>query len=127
MKIIYTSILISSIVEYFIYKRKNIKVNNLIISIPISATLGIIFYLVIYLILNLFIPHNFFIAIFIMFITYIFSNIISYIILNKKEISNQKEIGIFLIFISYVIFTHLTYYPPKTNLFIDPITNKCGL
>ena len=59
--------------------------------------------------------------------TYIFSNIISYKLLNKKEIPNQKELGISLILISYIVFTHLTYYPPNISLFIDPITNKCGL
>ena len=127
MKIIYTSILLSSIIEYFIYKKKNIKVNNFILSIPISSILGIILYLIIYLIIDLFIPHNFFVAIFIMLITYIFSNIISYFILNKKEIPNQKELGISLILISYIVFTHLTYYPPKSYLFIDQITNTFGV
>lgn len=127
MKIIYTSILLSSIIEYFIYKKKKITLNNFIISIPISAILGIIFYLVVYSIIDLFIPHNFFIAIGLMFITYVFSNIISYKLVNKKEIPNQKELGISLILISYIIFTHLTYYPLNIDLFIDPITNKCGL
>ena len=127
MKIIYTSILVSSIIEYFVYKKKKIITNNFIISIPISAIVGIIFYLVIYLIIDIFIPHNFFVAIFIMFITYVVSQIISYFILNIKEIPNQKELGISLILVSYIIFTHLTYYPPKTYLFIDQITNRYGL
>lgn len=127
MKIIYTSILLSSVIEYFIYKKKKITNNNFIISIPISSIAGIIFYLVIYLIIDMFIPHNFFVAIVIMFITYIISNIVSYFILNKKEIPNQKELGTSLILISYIIFTHLTYYPPKTYLFIDQITNTYGL
>ena len=127
MKIIYTSIVLASIIEYFIYKRKNISTNNFIISIPISAIFGIIFYLVIYSIISLFVPHNFFIAIGLMFITYIFSNIVSYFILNKKEIPNQKELGISLILISYIIFTHLTYYPPKNYLFIDQLTRTYGV
>ena len=127
MKIIYTSILLSSIIEYFIYKKKNIPTNNFIISIPISAVVGIVFYLVIYLIIDIFIPHNFFVAIVIMFITYIFFNIVSYFILNKKEIPNQKELGISLILISYIIFTHLTYYPPKNYLFIDQLTRTYGV
>ena len=127
MKIIYTSILLSSIVEYFIYKIKRYDTNNFFISIPISSILGIIFYLVIYLLIDLFIPHSFFIAIFIMLITYIFSNIISYIILNKKEIPNQKELGISLILISYILFTHFTYYPPKSYMFIDQITKTYGI
>ena len=127
MKIIYTSILLSSIIEYFIYKKKRYDTNNFFISIPISSILGIIFYLVIYLLIDLFIPHSFFIAIFIMLITYIFSNIISYIILNKKEIPNQKELGISLVLISYIVFTHLTYYPPKSYMFIDQITKTYGI
>ena len=127
MKIIYTSILLSSIIEYFIYKKKRYNTNNFFISIPISSILGIIFYLVIYLLIDLFIPHSFFIAIFIMLITYIFSNIISYIILNKKEIPNQKELGISLMLISYIVFTHLTYYPPKSYMFIDQITKTYGI
>lgn len=127
MKIIYTAIIMASIIEYFIYKRKNISTNNFIISIPISAVVGIVFYLVIYLIIDIFIPHNFFVAIVIMFITYIFSNIVSYFILNKKEIPNQKELGISLILISYIIFTHLTYYPPKNYLFIDQLTRTYGV
>ena len=127
MKIIYTSILLSSIIEFFIYKKKAISTNNFIISIPISAISGIIFYLVIYLIIDIFVPHNFYIAIIIMFLTYIFSEIVSYKLLNKKEIPNQKEIGISLILISYIIFTHFTYYPPKTHLFIDQITRSYGL
>lgn len=127
MKIIYTSILLSSIIEYFIYKKKRYDTNNFFISIPISSILGIIFYLVIYLLIDLFIPHNFFIAIFIMFVTYIISNIISYIILNKKEIPNQKELGISLMLISYIVFTHLTYYPPKSYMFIDQITKTYGI
>lgn len=127
MKIIYTSIVLASIIEYFIYKRKNISTNNFIISIPISAIFGIIFYLVIYSIISLFVTHNFFIAIGLMFITYIFSNIVSYFILNKKEIPNQKELGISLILINYIIFTHLTYYPPKNYLFIDQLTRTYGV
>ena len=127
MKIIYTSIIISSIIEAIIYKKKNINNNNFIISIPLSAIIGIIFYLTIYSIIDLFIPHNFYIAIILMLITYLISNMISYILLNKKEIPNQKKTGILLILISYIIFTHLTYYPLNSNIFVDPITKKCGL
>lgn len=127
MKIIYTSILLSSMVEYFIYKMKNININNFIINIPLSAVFAIIFYLITYSIIDIFIPHNFFIVIILMFITYVFSNIFSFILLNIKKIPNQKELGISLILICYIMFTHLTYYPFNTNLFIDPITNKCGL
>ena len=52
MKIIFTSICIASIIEYFIYKFNKIKVNNFLISIPVVSIIGIIIYLTIYLIIS---------------------------------------------------------------------------
>lgn len=127
MKIFSTSILLSSIIEYIIYKNNNIKYNNFILGIPITIIFGIIFYLIIYLLINIFIPHNFIITIILMFITYIICQIISYKIQNMKKIINQKEIGLTLLLIILIIFTHLTYYPLNNSIFIDPITKKYSI
>lgn len=127
MKIIYTSILISSIIEHFIYKHKKIEVNNFLLSIPIISIIGIIFYIITYTIVELFIPHNLIMALIIMLLTYILSEIISYYILNMNEIKHQKVIGLSLIIISYIVFTYLTYNPPQTNLFLDVEKNIYGI
>ena len=127
MKIFYTAIVISSVVEYFLYKLFRIKTNNFIINIPLTSIFCIVIYLIIYSIINLFISHNFIITIMLMLFVYFLGDILSYYLLNMKEIPNQKELGICLILLSYIIFTHLTYYPLNIDLFIDPITNKCGL
>jgi len=127
MKIIYTSILLSSIIEYIIYKKKDIKINNFYLSIPIISIIGIIFYLITYKIISLFISHNLLIALIIMLLTYIIAEIISYYILKYKPIKHQKLLGITLIILSYIIFTYLTYNPPHNNLFIDQETNNYGI
>jgi len=103
MKIIFTSTLISTLIEYIIYKKKLIKYNNLLISIPIISIIGIIFYLITYSLIDLFIPHNFIISILLLLITYMIMEIISYKILNINEMKYQKIIGIILIIISYII------------------------
>ena len=127
MKIIFTSTLISTFIEYIIYKKKGINTNNLLISIPTISILGIFFYLIIYSFINTFISHNFIITIFLLLFTYIMMEILSYKILNMKEIKYQKTIGIILIILSYILFIYLTYYPPKTSLFIDTQTNTYGI
>lgn len=127
MKIIYTCILLTTVIEYFIYKKKKIKVNNLLISIPITSIISIIIYLIINQFLSLFFEHNLLISIILLFIIYIIAEIISYKILNMKEIKHQRIIGIILIIIIYLIFTYLTYNPPKDDLFIDSQTNTYGI
>ena len=127
MKIIYTCILISSLIEYFIYKKKSISFNNFLISIPITSILSIIIYLILYIPLELLFGHSLFLAAFLLFIIYIIAQIISYYILNFKKIKYGNIIGIILIIVSYIIFTYLTYNPIKNDLFLDTQTNTYGL
>ena len=49
MKLLVTPVLIFSVFEYIIYKRKNINFNNFLLSYSISMILGIVIYLIIYL------------------------------------------------------------------------------
>ena len=49
MKLIVTSSIIFSILEYFIYKKKKIKYNNFILSYAISSIIGVFLYLLIYI------------------------------------------------------------------------------
>ena len=49
MKLIITPVILASILEYFIYRKKDIKINNFILAYGISIPIGIISYLVVYL------------------------------------------------------------------------------
>lgn len=126
MKMLYTSFLINGILEYFIIKKTNIKVNNLIFNSFISSILSIIIYLIIYLPFYYTIGNNEIVIFTTLILDIIIVNIISYFILKNKEL-NLKKISIILIIITYIIMIYLTYKPPKFSLFIDPVTNTYGI
>ncbi len=127
MKIIYTSICICSVIEYYIYKFNKVKVNNYIINVPIISIIGIVIYLTIYLVIDLFIPHNLIISITLLFLIFILCEILSYYILQSPIIKHQKLVGIILILLSYFIFAVLTFYPPHNYLFLDTTNNTYGI
>lgn len=61
-----------------------------------------------------------------MFITIVISQIIAYIIMNKRDLK-LENITIFLVIIVYVIFTLLTYFPLKNSLFMDHKNQTYGI
>jgi len=127
MKLIVTSNLIFSIIEYIIYKKKNIKYHNLLLSYAISSITGIILYLIIYIPLDKIFGHNLIIALILLLITFIIISIINYYIMNYEEIKYSNTIGLILIISIYIIFGYLTYNPPHINLFYDKSTNHYGI
>ena len=127
MKLIITPVLIVSIFEYIIYKKENISFNNFIFSYAIAILIGIISYLVIYIPIDDIFGHKAFIAILLLFIIFIFIEIISYYIMNKNNIKYSNCIGIILIIIMYIIFGYLTYNPIHISLFYDYINKHYGI
>lgn len=127
MKLIVSSSLIFSVIEYIIYKRNNIPFNNFSLSYSISTLLGVIIYLFIYIPLNDILGHKIYIAIILLFLIFILIQIISYYIMNKKKIKYSLILSILLIVITYFIFYYLTYYPPKINLFYDYLNKQYGI
>ena len=127
MKIIYTSMLISSGIESIIYYLKKIKVNNYLFSVSFSSMIGIIIYLLLYLFLEKFFSHNFVVSVILLLFVYFLCQLISYLFLTRKKIKYGELLGLFLIIFSYILFGILTYYPPFINLFLDPQTNTYGI
>ena len=119
MKLIVTPVIIFSIFEYFIYKKKAILFNNFIFSYAVSIIISIIFYLMIYLPIDYIFGHSMIVAIILLFITFIVSQVISYYIMNYREIKYSNIVGIGLIILMYIIFGYLTYNPIKNYLFYD--------
>lgn len=119
MKLIVTPVLIFSIFEYIIYKKKNIIFNNFILSYTISMIIGIIVYLIIYLPINYIFGHSMIVAIILLFIIFIIVEVISYYIMNYKEIKYSNIIGISVMILIYIIFGYLTYNPIESDLFYD--------
>ena len=126
MKILFTSILFTGVLQKIYVTTKHLNYNNICLSNFIAALLSIPIFLSIFLPIYNIIGENMIITIIIMLITIIIAEYISYIIMNKQEHKLEKDTVIFAI-ITYIIFTLLTYYPPNINIFTDPKTNALGI
>ena len=127
MKLLATPVLIFSIFEYIIYRKKNISFNNFLLSYGISIILGIIIYLILYLPIHYIFGHSLLIAGLILFITFIIMQVISYYIMNYREIKYSNVIGLGIIIILYIVFGYLTYNPIEIDLFYDDEKNVYGI
>lgn len=127
MKLIVTPILIYIIIEYIIYRKKNIAYNNFILSYAISIIIGIIFYLITYLPIHYIWGHSLLFAIALLFITFVVIEYISYKIMNYKEIKYNTLIGILMLLLLYILFGIFTYYPPRNGLFYDTQSKSYGI
>lgn len=127
MKIIVTCFIFYGIFEFLILKLLHIPFSNYLLSLFLSTTLGIIFYLIIYIPIYLFISRSMIFTIGLLFITYIIMNIISYFILQYKGIPYLENLSITFIILVYILFGSLTYNPPHNFLFFDTVEEKYGI
>ena len=126
MKILFGSIMISSVIQKIIVIKKDLNIKNICISNFTGAVLSIPIFLLIFVPIYKAIGENMPITIFIMFITIVISQIISYIIINSKNLG-LENVTIFLVIIVYIIFGLLTYFPPENDLFMDPTNLTYGI
>lgn len=127
MKLIATPILFMAIIEYIVYKRKNIDTGNFLLAYGISIPLGIIIYLILYLPLEIIFGHSLWIAILILLVIYGFIGFSSFYIMNYKNIKGGNIIGLGLIILLYGLFGLWTYNPPINKLFLDTQKNIYGI
>lgn len=116
MKIIFTSFVISSIIQKIIVKVKKLDYNNICFSNIISGLLTIIIFLSIFLPIYLIFGDNLIVTIIIMILTEILGHFISYKIIQMKDLK-LENIAIIITLVTYLIFLYLSYYPPVNFLF----------
>lgn len=126
MKMMSSSILIWSILEYFLYKKFRVNPNNFILSLFLEVCLSIIIFLIIYLPIYHFTGSIFILNLIVLFISLYFVNIISYYILALRDL-HKELLGIVGIILLYIIFGILTYNPPFNYIFFDKMENKYGI
>lgn len=107
MKILFGSIILSGVIQKIIILIKKEKINNICFSNFIAAISSIPIFLIMFLPIYSIIGENMIITIILMLVAIIISEIISYIIMNKKDFKLEKITIIFVIFV-YVIFMLLT-------------------
>ncbi len=126
VKMMTSSILIWSILEYFLLKKYRINHNNFVLSVFIETTLSIIVFLIIYLPIYHFAGSIFILNLVVLFISIYFVNIISYYILSLRPL-HRETLGIIGIILLYIIMGILTYNPPENYIFLDTVENKYGI
>ncbi len=126
MKIIFGVIVFGSLISLILMNKFHIKHNNFYVEIITKAVLGVLFCLIIFIPLYKWLDENMFISISLMLITYIFVEIIGYKILKLNEM-NINILPIILIFLCYILFFLLTYYPPHNFIFFDEIKLIYGI
>ena len=127
-KMIFTTMMIWGIIDYFIVKKKYRK--NFITSLLFSTIITILSLVII------FTPYFYlsgkkeimFITLTIYFISILIGQLANYFLLKlKEELKLLNFISIILIPIIFTIYGILTYYPVKSELWYDYSNNKYGL
>lgn len=126
MKIIYYCLLLGSVLEFYLCKKNNIKINNFYIEAMVKSLLGVIFYLIIFIPLYLWLGESMIISIGLMLVTYIFMEFIGYKILVGEEL-NINILPVIIIVLGCIMFVILTFYPLHNFLFFDEVKFGYGI
>ena len=128
MKIISSSILIYSIIEYILLKKFKLNFSNFIFNIFISCISNIFIFLIIFLPIYYRFGENIIVTLILLFISIIVTQFISYKILSMKKNYNYLNIvSLIMIIVIYVLFGYLTYNPIICPFFFDPMAEKYGI
>lgn len=126
MKILFGGILLSGIIQKIIVILKKENYNNICFSNFVAGIVSIPIFLVLFLPVYYMIGENMPVTIFIMFVTIVISEVISYLVMKKSDLGMEK-ITIFFVIGVYIIFTFLSYFPPRTEIFMDPKEKTYGI
>lgn len=118
MKLLFDSLIVSGVIEKLVLKNLKEDTTNICFSNFVGAITSIPIFLIMFLPVYYIFGHDFKVTIIIMLITIILSKYISYKISNKKDFKLENKTIIF-VFITYILFGILTYYPIDNSIFID--------
>lgn len=127
MKLIYTSFVFYGIFDYLLLKKNKIVFNNFLIQLFLIPIIAIFIYLIIFIPIYKIIGENMIVSIGLLAIVILIEQILSYFILQYKEIKYQNIIGIIGIVLVYIIFGYLTYKPIENYIFYDTVKDKYGI
>ncbi len=127
MKLIYTSFVFYGIFDYLLLKKNKIVFNNFLIQLFLIPIIAIFIYLIIFIPIYKIIGENMIVSIGLLAIVILIEQILSYFILQYKEIKYQNIIGIIGIILIYIIFGYLTYKPIENYIFYDIVKDKYGI
>ena len=127
VKLVYLSPIISSLILYLFFKRKNYLINNYLFGLIVSTIFNIIIFYLVYLPLYYSVGQSLFMTLSIYFITIIISNYLYYLIINMNYSKKLNIISFIMLIIIGSILTYFTYHPLRIDFFRDPNANAYGI
>ena len=127
MKLIYLSPIISSTIIYFIFKMKDLNINNYLFGLIVSTIFNIIIFYLVYLPLYYEFGQSMVMTLSIYFITLILSNYLYYLIIQMNNSKKLNRISFIMIIIIGCILTYFTYHPIKIDFFFDNVHKYYGI
>lgn len=128
MKLLYSGIFTWGVIEYFIFRKKNISYRNFFSTLFLEMVTSIMIYLIMYLPLYNVFGENMVISIGLLIIVIILEEIFSYYLLSySKENKILDRISILFVVLGFVVFLCFTYDPPRNYIFYDIVSNKYGI
>ena len=127
MKILFTSALIYSLIEYILLKKYNIEYNNFSFNTYFIPLMQIPLYLAIYIPIYKLLGEKIIISLLLLLIVYIIEAYISYNLLKEKELKVLNLLAVPIILSTYIFFIYLTYNPPHNYIFYDTVENKYSI
>ena len=127
MKLIFISPIISSVIVYWFFRKKDKIINNYLFGLIVSIIFNIIIFYLVYLPVYYSVGQSMFMTLSIYFITIVMSNYLYYLIIEMKNNHKLNIISFFVIVVIGGILTYFTYNPIKIDFFRDPITKVYGI
>ncbi len=127
MKLIYLCPIISSIILFFIFRKKNHKLNNFLFGLMISTVFNIFLFYLVYLPFYRAYGSIMWMTLIIYFITIIISQYLYYLIINMKDNKRLDYISGISLIVLFIILIYFTYHPLHIPFFEDPIHHYYGI
>ena len=128
LKLMFVSFVLVSSITFIVLKIKKMKINNYFLATLVSVLLNILIFFIIYLPLYNRLGENLFFTMAWYSITLIISEYVFYkIITNFKHNDIYNAISILILPIIWFVLIYLSFNPPQTDFFFDPIEEKYGL
>lgn len=118
MKMIFTCFFIFYLILFIV--RRKFDFHNIFLTSLIASISCILFFLIIYIPINLILGENMIFTFILLFISIFFAQFISSSFLIEKDDQGKEIISLILISIIFIISGYLTYYPIENFLFWDP-------
>ena len=120
MKLIFLSPIISSLLLYLWFRKKNNYINNYLFGLIVSTIYNIIIFYLIYLPLYYSIGESMIMTLGIYFVTIMLSNYLYYLIIEMNNNPKLSWISFIMLIVIGGILLYFTYHPLKIDFFLDP-------